>query len=139
MVQCSMSDHVIATKRMKFMGYGVDSGSDGRLLGVDIRNLLCYGLHDTGLELARFIAESRTISRCSCYRGGRSFRCLGNSLDLPFRTDAGHFRSVFPWLSISLTRRYFAVRRKRRKGKGRSRKGAGEWPAPDRLGIIADA
>ena len=136
MVQCSMSDHVIATKRMKFMGYGVDSGSDGRLLGVDIRNLLCYGLHDTGLELARFIAESRTISRRSCYRGGRSFRCLGNSLDLPFRTDAGHFRSVALYKPDEKVLRRSE---EEEKGEGRSRKGAGEWPAPDRLGIIADA
>ena len=42
--------------------------------------------------------------------------------------------------SIRLKCRHFAVRRRmRRRGKGRSRRGAGEWPAPDRLGIVADA
>ncbi|MGN0877874.1 MAG: hypothetical protein ACI4WT_00290 [Oligosphaeraceae bacterium] len=41
--------------------------------------------------------------------------------------------------SISLKCRHFAVRRKRRRGKGRSRRGAGEWPAQDRLGIVADS
>ena len=41
--------------------------------------------------------------------------------------------------SIRLKCRHFAVRRKSRRGKGRSRRGAGEWPAPDRLGIVAGA
>ena len=41
--------------------------------------------------------------------------------------------------SISLKCRHFAVRRKSRKGKRRSRRGAGKWPALDRQGIVADA
>ena len=41
--------------------------------------------------------------------------------------------------SIRLKCRHFAVRRRRRRGRRRSRRGAGEWPAPDRLGIVADA
>ena len=41
--------------------------------------------------------------------------------------------------SISLKCRHFAVRRRRRSGKGRSRRWSGECPAPDRLGIVADA
>ena len=41
--------------------------------------------------------------------------------------------------SIRLKCRHFAVRRRRGKRKGKSRRGAGEWPAQDRLGIVADA